>query len=373
MTRHRLAIYVPRSTGMYERAPRRVGGAERQMVLLARALAARGVPVAHIVFAPTAPAVDPRGPALVTRAPYEGERPVGKLKEAWHVWRALRAADSDAYLLRGASPAVSVAALYCRLRRRRLIFSSANDLDFTLERMADRRVQRALYRWALRSASAIVVQSRRQAELAQRLGGVRRVERIASFGDPTPEEQTPVAPEAFLWIGRLIDYKEPLRYLELARELPEARFWMIGIANESLDYAERVRAAAAGVPNVEMLDQRPHGDTMELMRRAIALVSTSTREGMPNVFLEAWARGIPVLSLSFDPDDVMREQQIGIATDGDFGRFVDAARRLLQGETGRAELASRAREHIMRTHDPEAVGRQWLALVEELSGAPDRR
>ena len=55
--RNRIAIYAPRSTGMYERRAVRVGGAERQMALLATSLARRGVPVAHIVFAPSDPSV----------------------------------------------------------------------------------------------------------------------------------------------------------------------------------------------------------------------------------------------------------------------------------------------------------------------------
>ena len=46
-----VAIYSPRSVHWYERKGSRGGGAERQMMLLARALAGRGIRVAHIVLA----------------------------------------------------------------------------------------------------------------------------------------------------------------------------------------------------------------------------------------------------------------------------------------------------------------------------------
>jgi hypothetical protein len=52
------------------------GGAELQTVLLARALATRGVRVAHIVFPveDLAPAVPP-APSLIERAPDRGDVP----------------------------------------------------------------------------------------------------------------------------------------------------------------------------------------------------------------------------------------------------------------------------------------------------------
>ena len=193
------------------------------------------------------------------------------------------------------------------MRRRRLIFSSAIDGDFTLQTLSAGRHRVVLYRAGLESASAIVVQSRQQLELARRaLRRVPRLECIPSFAEDPPEPELPrPAPEAFLWIGRLIDYKRPLQYLELARAMPETHFWMLGVSNESQSYAAEIVERATGMPNLELLEPRPHAETMQLVRRAIAIVSTSRLEGMPNVFLEAWGRGVPVLSLSFDPDGII--------------------------------------------------------------------
>ena len=192
-----------------------------------------------------------------------------RVDETRRIWRSLAAADSAIYILRGASPALGVAAVFCRLKRRQLLFSSAIDSDFTLDTMPGRRHRATLYRAGLESASAIVVQSRQQKELARRaLRRVPRLEQIPSFAEDVTSGGTPSSPEAFLWIGRLIDYKQPLRYLELARELGDARFWMIGIANESPEYAAKIREQAAGIPNLELLETRPHAETMELVRDA---------------------------------------------------------------------------------------------------------
>jgi glycosyltransferase involved in cell wall biosynthesis len=376
MTARRLAIYAPRSAGMYERRPVRVGGAERQMALLAVGLARQGYPVAHIVFPPSDPVAGDGTPALVPRAPYSGAGGArSRVAEARSIWNALAAADSDTYLLRGGSPALGVAALFCRLRRRRLVFSSAIDADFTMETLAGRRHRVGLYRAGLESASAIVVQSEHQEQLArQALRRAPRIERIPSFAEhlPAPEEETAGTPEAFLWIGRLIEYKQPLRYLDLARALPERRFWMVGIANESLEYAEHVRDEAARIPNLELLEPRPHAEAMALVRRAIAVVSTSRLEGMPNIFLEAWARSVPVLTLSFDPDGLIARHGLGITAQGDWQRFVASARELAAGDADRAGIGERGRAYVQSTHAPDAVLRRWVALFDDLNGAARR-
>ena len=188
--RNRIAIYAPRSTGMYERRPVRVGGAERQMALLATSLARRGVPVAHIVFPPSDPSVaDADRLTLVSRGAYAGRNGMrSRLTEARRVWRGLAAADSDVYVVRGGSPALGIAALFRPLHRRRLVFSSANDSDFTLETLSGHRHRVALYRVGLESASAIVVQSEHQLGLARE---VLRPPTARSSGSPASANDSP--------------------------------------------------------------------------------------------------------------------------------------------------------------------------------------
>ena len=88
---------------------------------------------------------------------------------------------------------------------------------------------------------------------------------------------------------------------------------------------ERIEAAAERLPNLELLPPRPRSELLEDMRDAVALVKTSRVEGMPNGFLEAWARGVPVLSLNVDPDAKIANNDIGVAADGSMERLIEAA------------------------------------------------
>jgi glycosyltransferase involved in cell wall biosynthesis len=378
-----VAIYAPHSRGLYDRALGRSGGAERQMVLLARSLAERGHRVAHIVYPVHDPIELPDGLTLVPRAPYTRDESLdGRVKEAVRIWRSLARADAPVVVVRTGTPAVGIAALDCLLRRRRLIFSGANTSDFTLERLDDRWYRRPLYVLGVRLADTIVVQSTEQRDLARRaFPSLRRLVEIPSFAEPAPDS-APAANEdaAFLWVGRLVDYKRPECYVELARAIPDARFRMIPVPAErsAFPLLERLRAEAEGVANLELVEPLPHERALELIGSSVAVVSTARLEGMPNVFLEAWFRGVPVLTLEFDPDRVIAREGLGVAAESSWERFVDGARQLWRDRDSHSEFAERARRYVAHAHSIESVGARWSGLITERSSpdggaGPERR
>jgi glycosyltransferase involved in cell wall biosynthesis len=371
--RNDIAIYTTSAftAGSYDRARGRDdGGAERQMTLLARALVERGLRVAHIIYPPRDPIELSYPLELVPRGAYAGDRPIiGRPLEILRIWRALRAAHARVTIVRTASPVVGITALYSKLNGRRLIFSSSNVSDFTMERMSG-RVGKALYRLGVRLADAVVVQSDEQAALAKRaFGSLRRVQRIPSFAEPARATNHRPTRDAFLWFGRFVSYKQPLRYVALARVVPEARFIMIPvITSAGASEIAELRTAADSVPNLELRDPLPHAELAALIESAVAIVNTSAREGMPNAFLEAWAHGIPVLTLQFDPDDVVERERLGISAQGSWDRFVEGARELWEGRDDRDELARRLEVYVGETHSMVAVGAQWSELIREVGG-----
>lgn len=372
MSRHDVAIYAPWSGLVYERRPwRSCGGGERQMMLLATRISMEGIRVAHIVYPPADPYVpEPASVTLVPRGGYAGSRRYGQLLEAVSIWRGMRRADADVYVFRTGTPALGVGALFCRLYRRPLVFSSASDSDFGFERLAPHKLTRALYAFGVRSSTVVVVQSRQQVDLAHRVfPDVKRVVQIPSFAEM--DDGTAALPadkaEAFLWSGRVVEYKQPLNYVELARAVPEARFWMLAVFDPgSVELAAKLRAAAAQTPNLELLEPRPHREAMELVRRSVAIVNTSRFEGMPNTFLEAWALGVPVLSLSFDADGIIDEHRLGIVAGGSWPRFLTAARELWVARGERDEVAERVKAYVRATHGMPVVTRRWSELLDEL-------
>jgi glycosyltransferase involved in cell wall biosynthesis len=369
--RNDVAIYAPFAAGVYERTHRRTGGAERQTALLARALSDEGLRVAHIIHRVKDPLAPPNSNlSLVERRMYAGHRRFGTPLETSLVWKSLRDADAGVYIFRTGSPMLGIVAAFCRLRRRRLIFASSTDSDFSLEALSDapaHRLRTMLYLAGLRHTDAVVAQTSTQAGVAQKAFPHLRTAHIPSFAAPLEAAQRPG--QSFLWIGRVVDYKRPLSYIELARALPEARFRMV-IATSPLDphgFAAEVRRVAATAPNLELLEARPHDEVMKLVGQAVAVVSTSHMEGMPNVFLEGWARGVPALTLEFDPDQIIGDRGLGLAAEGSWDRFVDGARQLWEARDDDSQMAHTSRAYIEEVHGIPVVTRRWMQLLSEIA------
>jgi glycosyltransferase involved in cell wall biosynthesis len=364
-----VAIYRPAAASFYESADgsgAAGGGAELQTVLLARALAERGLRVAHIIWPLQSPApTREAGLTVIQRHSFDGDRKlIGKPAEAVHIWRAMAAADARVYVIRGGGPQLLIAALFCRTHRRELVFSASIDLDFDFDRPDRTRAHLVPYRAALDATASIVVQTEQQLRLAREvLPRHPRLVLIPSFVEPA--ERASAGPEGFLWVGRLVDYKRPLEFVKLAEGLPDSRFRMVYLQTTETSEAllGELRAAARRLPNLELLGQLPRGRVVDLMAGSFAVVSTSDFEGLPNVFLEAWARGVPVVSLEYDPDGRIAARGLGLVAGGSRERLVASTASLQHEPELRSKLGDNALAYIRDVHSREAVSARWAEVL----------
>jgi glycosyltransferase involved in cell wall biosynthesis len=385
-TRYDVAFYVPRIGPLLSsEAVSPTGGAETQILLLAHALAARGIKVRLVVFElPGIALAESVGNVTVSvRPPYRAHEPFGRLREAASIGRAIARADADVVVTRGATPEVGLAALFAKLSGRRFVYSSANVSDFRetetdargqgervrstpanvssefdFSQFPRSRLEWGLFRLAIRLADQVVVQTEEQVRLCEERFG-RLPALIRSIAEPAPRRVR--QPEALLWIARLVSYKRPLEYVELARALPEAQFWMVAPPENvpDRDLIEAVDRAAATVPNLEVLAPRPRRELMELVDRAVAVVNTADFEGMPNIFLEGWSRGVPALALTHDPDGVIERHSLGAFAHGSGEILIELARRMWEGRNNQADVAARCRNYVLEHHSPEGVSARW--------------
>lgn len=358
---HDVLFYLPSVTRMLAfGSDTPAGGAETQIVLLARGLARRGARVALVVepFRDSlASQVD--GVDLVVRpASHANLRLIGRAHEAFAILTTLLRAPSRVVVARVAGQQVGVVGLIARLLGRRFFYSSASDGDF--EGLGLRRRDAAMYRIGVGLATGVIVQTTEQRRLC-----VERFHRDAVVVPSICEEATRArSRDAFLWVGRLDENKQPLEYLALARALPEARFRMVGVPTvRDAALAAAVREEAANLSNVELLGPRPRAAVLGLMNTAVAVVSTSAVEGMPNVFLEGWSRGVPALALSHDPGGAIEAHSIGGVAHGSRVRLIELALELWEMRHGADALGARCVEYARRTHGEDVVVAAWVRAL----------
>lgn len=359
--RYDLTIYEPASAQMYRDDGPTLGGAEWQMVMLARSLAERDLRVCHVVGYGDGIPEERNGVDLVMEdraVPGAGAR-----ARLARIATALGRADARVYLQRSAGLSTGLVGAFARLRRRRFVYSTSSPLDLT-HGLPLLRHEKLGVKVGLRLTNAVVVQTREQEASAPHY---LRVVRIPSFCEPAASSANDVR-DYFLWAGRVVSLKNPLAFVELARTVPEARFVMVGVdpSAGAEAGARGVLEAAAGLPNIEVMPPIPRQQLMPLYHRAIAVVNTSDFEGFPNTFMEGWARGALALSLRVDPDGLIASQRIGTVAGGSLVELAAAARDMWRNRAQLGPARDRALRYVSKHHLPDIVAARWLELVRSL-------
>jgi glycosyltransferase involved in cell wall biosynthesis len=276
---------------------------------------------------------------------------------------ALMSADAEIYYQSPAGANTGITGWFCRATNRGFIFRIASDTDCEQEHGRIRFWRdRKLYNYGLRRAHLIAAQTDYQSrKLLQNHGLASEV--VNMMVEPPPTANTQVKKDIdVLWVANLRTLKRPELALELARQLPGVKFTLAGGPMPGGQiYYDDVMAAAARLPNVTMLGAVRYSDSGALFDRARIFLNTSAIEGFPNTFLQAWIRGVPVVTF-FDPDGLVQRVPLGrVASSVDDMR--EAIRGLLEVDADRQLLGRRAREFATREFT-SGVAARYLELFD---------
>jgi glycosyltransferase involved in cell wall biosynthesis len=367
MTPRRICIVGLDSLGLLsgEGNPRYIGGESIQHVLLARAWRDLGHDVSIIVHDEGQGARrEFDGITAIAAHTRHGGLPGMRFfyPRATKLLSAMIAADAEIYYQSPAGAYTGITAWFCRATGRRFTFRVASDSDCEKEHG---RLQfwrdRKLFNYGLRRADVIAAQTEFQSQLLRENHGLEST--VVNMMVEPPRAGTNATKDIdVLWVSNLRPLKRPELVLELARQLPQVGFTLAGGPMPGAEtYYEDMVAAAARLPNVTMLGPVRYSESGGLFDRAKIFLNTSSIEGFPNTFLQAWIRAVPVVSF-FDPDSLVKRLMLGrIATSVDDMR--DAIRNLLDGDEDRQLIGKRARDFATREYTT-GVAARYLELLD---------
>lgn len=343
-----------------------IGGESVQQTLLGRALARRGHDVSMVV-ADHGQRDAAEWEAIRVFKAYRPDAGIPVLRfihPRWTgMWSALTRADSDIYYTSCAGMHVGLVALFCRRFRRRFVFRTASDTDCDSSRLLVRFARdRWLYAYGLRRVDAILVQSASQAETLARCYGLAG--QVAGMLVEKPQ-RVAARDIDVLWVSNIRREKRPDRVLELAERLPEVKIHMVGgsLPGEEALFLD-VRHTATAKANISFHGRLSYWDANELYGRAKLLVNTSDVEGFPNSYLQAWIRGVPVVTL-IDPDSVIEREGLGVAARS-AAQIPSAISHLLSNPAAWRAASDRCRAFMAREYGEDKVLAVYLDTFQKI-------
>ena len=340
------------------------GGAEVQAAFVARALSEQGVDVQLVV-------ADLPGSA---RIPYPTESAFRAadglpMLRFFHprmtgIHDALKRADADIYYQRNAGMVTGLTAHHARAHGRRFVYGAGSDTDFSFRHVLINGFRdRVMFTYGVRRAHGIVAQNGAQLAAAKHSLPVPVVtipNGVLPVDNATAHPDGPV-----LWAGGLRPVKRPDRFIELARRFPAREFVIVGGSTTTeTGYAAAAEQEARTVPNIRLTGWLPHSDVIREIARASVIVNTSEFEGFPNVYLEAWNHGVPVVSFN-DVDGLLAREKLG-ALCTDLDDMERNLRALLDDRAAMAAASERARRVVAERFSPAVLGPKYVSFFETL-------
>ncbi len=303
------------------------GGAEMQAALLANRLSKLGRFDVHYVARRSAPDYVPEGYTLhrLKARPMVAGTLVLELPE---LLRVLKYLQPDVIYQRVACAYTGAAAWFARTQHRRLVWHVSSDRDLTplpwklSWRAPLEQVSKLMVAYGARCADTVIVQNAAQAEFLRRYHGRSDAVHIPNFHVAPAFPVKKVAQRVTVcWVSNVKELKQPEVFLRLAADFaPRAgvEFVMVGQPQMRQKKWQKVEAAIRTLPNLRFLGLITMSAVEELLERAHVLVNTSTVEGFPNAFIQAWLREVPVLSLNVNPDGLLDEERCGFCAHGSY-------------------------------------------------------
>lgn len=348
-----------------EQGTQRVGGESVQHLLLARAWRDLGLQVSVIVKDHGQGArrmID--GIELIAAHRHDAGVPVLRFvhPRLTRLLAALAAADADVYYQSPAGAYTGIAGWFCGYADKRFVFRVASDVNCTpghqlIQFWRDRK----LYEYGLKRADVVATQTAHQTLLLLEHYCVASA--VVNMAVEPPPARPQVAKDIdVLWVSNMRTVKRPELALELARRLPRLRFALAGGPMPGAQsYYDDVLEAAARLSNVHVLGPVRYADVGGLFERARLFLNTSSIEGFPNTFLQAWARAVPVVTF-FDPDGLIQKQRLGWVANS-LDDMSEAIGTLLADVKIRETIGERARDFANREFAPSAVAGRYLDLL----------
>jgi len=352
-----------------------VGGAELQMTLLAKELAKRSYDVSFVVFANkenTVKVID----GIKVYNPFDNQHSGYTYlypQNMYKLFKLLCEINADIYIQMGTTPLTGAIAFFSKLKNKVFLYLAASDMDVSIALLIKsiKDLKKLFYRFGVKYCDCVICQSSHQKNLLKQT--INKEGKIIKSLYPSSKikyDENATSKLKVIWVGRLIKEKRPELFLKLAKNLPEFRFWMIGSkansSNAAYEYYCKIEEGASRIKNLDFIGFVSHNKIDKYYAESSLFINTSPSEGFPNTFLEAWGNYIPIVTLGFDPDEIICRHRLGIHSKT-FDQMVKDVKTLLKNEKLRKEMGMNSWRYVKKEHDIKKILQEFEKVIDQLT------
>lgn len=171
-----------------------------------------------------------------------------------------------------------------------------------------------------------------------------------------------------IFVGRLHPEKNLHRLLEVMKELPEFKIWIIGdgeLREELMDIKNKNEMG-----NVEFLGLIPNEELPTYLNKAEAFIMVSHQEGHPKALIEAMACELPCIGTNVDGiKDVIKDGETGLLCDKTVEDIKDCILKMFSDREKMKKMGKRAREFVVENYSMDKIIERRIKLIKgELDG-----
>lgn len=265
-------------------------------------------------------------------------------------------------VFRGCDRVVFPIAIISKLLDIKFVFFGASDSNFDpgKEQIVGGKHNRKLWQKSVQELDYIIVQNQHQLDTLKKNYGKQGTILFNIWGNTTLEASN-AQPTDVVWVANYRPLKRPEWIIEAAKEMSDVDFTMVGGPVGNDGYYKSIEHAAAVIPNLHFLGAKSFAETNVIVSKSRLLCCTSTFEGFPNTFLQAWANNIPVVS-TVDPSNVISKYDLGFVV-GTEEELQIRIRELLQDIICYNKLKLNIQNYFTANHDPDTNFKKMLDYI----------
>ncbi len=345
--------------------PQPFGGAELQLVLLAREMVKLpGVNIRFITRGQGSWEKFESEGIEVHKLPYRINRFTRSMLGFWDCLNSCSKIPSDVYIQRGGGFETGITGHAAYKTNKPFLFmtSSTWDVDGTHEKERGFLYGRA-YMHGFNRASSIITQTDHQHDLLMK--NYNRSSLVLRSAHPIPSV-LPENREGVLWVGRCEPCKNPGLFLNLAEKMPDVPCTMVCPPANLEEMFEEIKTKAASINNLRFLPGVSFDETERLFASHRIMVNTSTQEGYPNTYVQSFKWGAPVVTALFDPDSIIERNGMGLRTGDDVEAMKRSVLALLSDNERWDAYSRNARNFACEQHDARKIAAQLYSHLQEI-------